>query len=114
VSSASRPSASVVKPTRSAKRIETSRRSATGALVEVAAEEIEDVELALEDAALAAVTPATSGVAHSPQNFDVDEFVAPHDGQIAASALPHSPQNLRPASLVNPQLLQTTHGSRLL
>jgi len=44
----------------------------------------------------------------------VAEFDEPQDGQIAASAPPHSPQNLRPASFVNPQLLQTTHGSRLL
>ena len=66
------------------------------------------------EAALAAVTPATSGVAHSPQNFDVGLFDAPQDGQVAARAPPHSPQNLRPASFVNPQLLQTTHGSRLL
>jgi hypothetical protein len=113
VSSASRPSARVVKPTRSAKRIETSRRSATGASADVPAVAPEGVGPAARKAALAAVTPATSGVAHSPQNFDVVEFDAPHDGQIAASALPHSPQNLRPASLVNPQLLQTTHGSRL-
>ena len=84
-----------------------------GASVDATAGALEGVEPAPAEAALAAVAPATSGVAHSPQNFDVGEFDAPHDGQMAASALPHSPQNFRPASLVNPQLLQTTHGSWL-
>ena len=56
----------------------------------------------------AATAPATSGVAHSPQNLEVAAFVAPHVGQTAANRVAHSPQNLRPASFSVPQLEQIT------
>ncbi len=99
MSSASRPSASVVNPTRSAKRMETSRRSATGASAEVEGP-------GWKGAVVEGRGPATSGVAHSPQNFAVAEFVVPQAGQTAARRPPHSPQNLRPASFSVPQLEQ--------
>jgi hypothetical protein len=41
----------------------------------------------------------------------VAEFEVPHAGQAAASKVPHSPQNLRPASFSDRQFEQTTQGS---
>src|SRR5580704_14683834 len=74
-SSASRDSASVVNPTRSANRTDTSRRSATGADWVVAG-----------SGAAAADTPGlgapASAVPHSPQNFRPDGFCAEHREQI--------------------------------
>ena len=60
MSSASRPSEAVVKPTRSAKSTETSRRSAAGA--------------ARRRRVGGRRLPATSAVPHSPQNFAVGGF----------------------------------------
>src|SRR5919109_4779205 len=91
-SSASRDSESVVKPTRSANRTETSRRSATGA-----------VWAAPAAAGVAAGPAAASGEPHSPQNFCPGGFAAPHEEQVAASAVPHSPQNFCVAGFSAPQ-----------
>ena len=95
MSSASRPSDADVKPTRSAKSTETSRRSA-----------------AVRCRAAAPEAPLRSAEPHSPQNFIVGAFAVPHDGQARASALPHSPQNLRPSSFSALQVGQTMrrHG----
>ena len=109
MSSASRPSASVVKPTRSANRIETRRSSAIGAALAVPA--VRKAGWAVADGVAAATAPTTSGVAHSPQNFEVEAFAAPQDGQTAANRVAHSPQNLRPASFSVPQLEQINQGS---
>ena len=38
------------------------------------------------------------GEPHSPQNFAVGAFEAPHALQTRASGAPHSEQNLRPGS----------------
>ena len=76
-----------MKPTRSAKRTETSRRSAGG-----------PTSVGVADAAT-----APSALPHSPQNFMVGAFAVPQLGQVCASALPHSPQNFRPASFSEPQ-----------
>jgi hypothetical protein len=77
-SSASRDSASVVNPTRSANRTDTSRRSATGADWVVAG-----------SGAAAADTPGlgapASAVPHSPQNFWPDGLCAEHREQIILS-----------------------------
>ena len=104
MSSASLPSARVVKPTRSAKSTETRRRSAIGA---AAARDGAWGDAAAADVATVAGT-AVNGVAHSPQNFVVGGFVDPQLGQTEASFDPHSPQNLRPASFSAPQLGQVT------
>ena len=77
-----------VKPTRSAKRTETRRRSAAGALA--------------AGAAAAGAVVAPSAVPHSPQNFTDGAFGVPHDGHVCASVVPHSPQNFRPASFAEP------------
>jgi hypothetical protein len=100
-SSASRVSDSLVNPTRSAKRTETSRRSKLGA-----------VRVGSRCATVSAlVVPvgeavAASGEPHSPQNFEPGSFVVPHLGQAAASGAPHSPQNFRWAALSVPQVVQ--------
>ena len=98
MSSASRPSASVVKPTRSAKRIVTSRRSATGAELVGPGRTV----VAGED-----VAPATRGFAHSPQNFAVGRLAVPQAGHTCVSRAAHSMQNLVPAGFSVPQLEQT-------
>ena len=77
-----------MKPTRSAKSTETSRRSAAGAAVR---------ERRTRPAA------APSAAPHSPQNFTVGGFAVPQLGHARASAVPHSPQNFRPASFSEPQ-----------
>ncbi len=59
------------------------------------------------------VAPATSGVAHSPQNFASALLAAPQDGQTSASRAAHSLQNLRPASFSVPQFEQTTRRSEV-
>ena len=76
-----------MKPTRSANRTETSRRSAAGPM----------------SAGVVDAAKAPSALPHSPQNFMVGGFAAPQLGQVCASALPHSPQNFRPASFSEPQ-----------
>ena len=88
MSSASRASEAVVKPTRSAKRTETSRRSAAGA------------------SATGLCSSRTSASPHSPQNFVPAALGVPHAGQAIASEAPHSPQNFRPASFSEPQAAQ--------
>jgi hypothetical protein len=81
-----------VKPTRSANRIETSRRSAT------------DAGCAAPTAVRVATgRSAASDEPHSPQNFCPGGFVAPHEEQIAASAVPHSPQKFCVAGFSAPQ-----------
>ena len=90
MSSASRPSEAVVKPTRSAKRTVTSLRSA-----------------AVETAGSGAGA-AISGEPHSPQNFVPGAFAVPHDGQARERGLPHSPQNFRLCSFSSPQAGQAT------
>ncbi|GIU94639.1 MAG: hypothetical protein KatS3mg012_1096 [Gaiellaceae bacterium] len=79
-----------MKPTRSAKRTETRRRSAAGAAVSVA--------LSASRGACAA-----SAFPHSPQNLTPGGFGVPQEGQASAREAPHSPQNLRPASFAVPQ-----------
>ena len=92
MSSASRPSEADVKPTRSANRTETSRRSATGAAV-------------LSGPAMRGC-PELSDAPHSPQNFAVGGFAVSHAGQASVSAVPHSPQNFLPTSFSALQALQ--------
>ena len=84
VSSASRSSASVVKPTRSANRIDTSRRSAMGA------GSGREVGWPLER-----MLPSTCRRAASWQNFAPAGSAAPQLRQPTARAVPHSRQNLR-------------------
>src|SRR5206468_1654218 len=49
-----------------------------------------------------------SGVPHSPQNLTPGSLGEPQDGQATASGLPHSPQNFRPGEFTAPQLAQVT------
>ena len=49
-------------------------------------------------AVAAAVVPATSGVAHSLQNFAPDGFAVPQLGHGRARGVAHSVQNLAPAA----------------
>jgi hypothetical protein len=51
---------------------------------------------------------AASAVPHSPQNLTPGAFGVPHDGQALDSGLPHSPQNFRPVSLADPQAAHET------
>src|SRR6266571_1507647 len=95
-SSASRVSERAVKPTRSANRTETSRRSATG---------VASDPLAVPGAVVA---PSASDVPHSPQNFAPASFDVPQFGQSKASGDPHSRQNFLPASFSVEQLGQIT------
>ncbi len=97
--SASRPSAIVVNPTRSANSTVTKRRSATGAAC--AAPMAVASGVGPRDAA-AAASSLMSRVPHSPQKRAWGGLVDPHVGQAAASLEPHSWQNLRPASLTVP------------
>src|SRR5687767_12815059 len=101
-SSASRSSAKGVKPTRSANRMLTNRRSAPLSVAGVAA------VVALGCAAgvgvgrvravgVVAVAPPASGVAHSEQNFADGGLTMPQFGQPAARGEAHSMQNLAPA-----------------
>jgi hypothetical protein len=43
---------------------------------------------------------------HSPQNFTVGAFDAPHVAQTRTSGVPHSPQNFRPGSFSVPHAEQ--------
>ena len=81
-----------MKPTRSANRIETRRRSAVGASGLPAA---------------AAAPGLRRSVPHSPQNLTPGAFDVPHDGHADARAVPHSPQNFLPGSFVVPQTGQS-------
>ena len=82
MSSASRPSEARVKPTRSANRTETSRRSAAGRRRRAAGSELRR---------------CASADPHSPQNFFAGAFAVPQAGQATRERAPHSPQNFRPA-----------------
>ena len=84
-SSASRPSASVVKPTRSANRTETSRRSATGRAGRARAGGSATARRR-RAAALGGPVAQSSREPHSPQKPRGRALTSPHDGQIAASA----------------------------
>ena len=84
-----------MKPTRSANRTETSRRSATAA------------ELAT-GACAAGRAVGSSGVAHSEQNFAPGRFALPQVGQDAGRGVAHSAQNLEPGRFSVPQFEQVT------
>src|SRR3990170_3170590 len=86
-----------VKPTRSAKRTLTNRRSAVGAAADGAA------ATALTGAAL---SDASRVDPHSPQNRAPGVLGVPQVGQPAIRRVPHWRQNLRPASFAAPQLPQ--------
>src|SRR5215213_2870800 len=90
-SSASRPSERVVKPTRSAKSTDTSRRSAVGAA-----------------GARAGSAVAARGVPHSPQKRWPGGFAAPQAEHVAVSSVPHSPQNFCADGFSVPQLEHVT------
>ena len=89
-----------MKPTRSANRTETSRRSAAGA-----------------SRARAAAAPgpawAEAGAPHSPQNFSLPARAAPHDPHESASGVPHSMQNFFPCGFSAAQLGQIMWGVSL-
>ena len=89
-SSGSRASESGVKPTRSQKRTEQSRRSATGTAA-----------WAWRGTAAAAAA-GSSGPPQWPQNLNPAVTGWPHDGQDCVSAAPHSPQKRMPSELVVP------------
>src|SRR5919201_798603 len=91
-SSASRLSERVVKPTRSAKRTETRRRSAAGAC--------------RGGGVLGVAAAAVRAVPHSAQKRCPSAYGAPHDGHASASGAPHSTQNFAVATLSVPQLGQ--------
>src|SRR3954453_4609759 len=89
----------VVKPTRSAKRTETRRRSATGASV-------------LAGFAVVVAAAATSCVPQSPQKRWPGGLTMPHVGPGASSDVPQLPQNRLPLGFSVPQLGQVNAGSR--
>ena len=111
MSSASRCSEELVNPTRSTKRTETRRRSATGAIP--AAVDARTTGAAAT-APTAVISPAVSaldrGFPHSPQNLAPGSFAAPHVGQAVDSRAPHSKQNFRASSFAVPQLAQVSTG----
>ena len=104
-----------MKPTMSANRTVTTRRSATGAgrLVRAIGPPVAPPGPAPgTTAATGSDPPSTdSREPQSPQNRALGLFAAPHDAQIAVSREPHSPQNLRPASLSVPHAGQFTAGA---
>jgi hypothetical protein len=53
-----------------------------------------------------ATTGALSGAPHSPQNFAIEAFSAPHREQARGSAVPHSEQNFPLTEFSDPQLEQ--------
>jgi hypothetical protein len=85
-----------VKPTRSANRTETRRRSADG------------VGAAAGVAIAVGWATGLRGVPHSPQNLSRGAFGVPQFGQGLAKGLPHSPQNFRSGSFSVPHCGQTT------
>ena len=94
-----------MKPTRSAKRTETRRRSATG--VSAAA------------AGGVAVVPAGrpgawAGVPHSGQNLALGLNAAPHDEHAASMRVPHSGQNFWPGRTSLWQVGQCTATPRVV
>ena len=86
-----------MKPTRSAKRTETRRRSAVGSAV-----------LGWR----AAMSAGARGAPHSPQKSSPGSLVAPQAGQAALSGLPHFAQNLRPSRFSTLQLGQSIRPQR--
>ena len=54
------------------------------------------------------VAAAASAAPHSPQNLAPGAFGVPHEGQALDSGLPHSPQNFRPVSFADPQAAHET------
>ena len=80
-------------PTRSANRIDVTRRSLTAAVG------------ALE------VSGALSAAPHSPQNRSPGSLTEPQAGQATTSATPHSAQKRRPSRLSVWQLEQRTQPS---
>src|SRR3954462_11971519 len=109
-SSASRSSANGVKPTRSAKRTLTTRRSALSAPVggwAVGATGRGRAPLAAAGAGPASAKP------HSAQNFAPGTYGVEQLGQVDASAVPHSAQNFAVAALAVPQLEQFNVGETL-
>ena len=95
-----------MKPTRSANRIETSRRSAD---VADATDVTPIAATAGTASSLEAVeAPAPSGDAHSPQNESPGSYDAPQDGQVSARGAAHRTQNFRPGLLSAPQFEQLT------
>jgi hypothetical protein len=98
VSSASRPSASVVNPTRSAKRIDTNLSSAVAGSVWGGT--------AWSRATLGIAAPRAAP--QSPQNRLPGSNGAPQVGQPVGREAPQSPQNRLPGGFSVPQLPQTT------
>ena len=95
---------SVVKPTRSANRTDTSRRSATGTKAGPPGRAPTRGSGPTDPPTSAAV----NGVAHSPQNLAVGGFGVPQFGHAVTRRAAHSTQNLRPTSLSVPQFAQIT------
>ena len=106
--SASRPSAIVVNPTRSANSTVTKRRSATGASIPAGA--LPTATPASGRLAAAAASSLRRRVPHSPQKRAWGGLLLPQVGHAAASLDPHSWQNLRPASLTVPHAGHCIHG----
>src|SRR6185503_1084380 len=106
-SSASFSSANGVKPTRSANRTLTRRRSATGLDPSgLDGDGLTPTGGSVADARAAgdaARTPACSGVAHSEQNLAVGGLTVPQVGQAEANPDPHSVQNFAPGRFSVPQ-----------
>jgi hypothetical protein len=89
-----------VKPTRSANRTLTSRRSAIGSAA---------LALAGSEAELAGVIARLLiGAAHSEQNLAAGRLVAPQLGQRAANGVAHSMQKRAPARFSVPHVVQIT------
>jgi hypothetical protein len=63
---------------------------------------------AAADGGLSGVGVAASAVPHSPQNFTPGAFAQPQASQVRASGEPHSPQNFLPASFSVPHAGQST------
>ena len=110
-SSASRSSAKGVNPTRSANRIDTTRRSVDGPgrAADPAAAEPPYVGPGV----VAPVCPALAGraAAQSPQKASPGSFGAPHAGQATARGAAHRAQNLRPGRFSAPHREQVMPGT---
>jgi hypothetical protein len=61
-------------------------------------------------AATGLAAPLTSGSPQVPQNFSPGSTALPHAGHVAASGVPHSTQNARPALFSVPHLAQRIAG----
>ena len=99
--SGSRLAESVVKPTRSANRTVTTRRSVVGPAGSVAPSPPDTDDVA------AGPAPAPRFVPQLPQNLAPAWLVAPHEGQ-PPSAEPHSMQKRPSAGFAVPQVGQVT------